>query len=60
MRHFKGVQGPNEALSELACETHFAGKVASLLSKRASDLVKGGWDDGVVANVSNYDIIAIK
>lgn len=41
-------------------EAHFAGQVAGLLNEKASDLVKGGWDDGVVANVNNFDIIAIK
>ncbi len=41
-------------------EAHFAGEVASLLNAQASDLVKGGWDDGVVANVRNFDILAIK
>jgi len=41
-------------------EAHFAGKVAGLLNAQASELVKGGWDEGVVANVSNYDILAIK
>ncbi len=34
-------------------EGHFAGQVAGLLNAQASDLVKGGWDDGVVANVRN-------
>lgn len=41
-------------------EAHFAGQVAGLLKEQAADLVKGGWDDGVVANVHNYDILAIK
>ena len=41
-------------------EAHFAGEVAGLLNAQASDLVKGGWEDGVVANVRNYDILAIK
>ncbi|MFK7844417.1 MAG: putative quinol monooxygenase [Rhodothermales bacterium] len=41
-------------------EAHFAGKVASLLKEQASVLVDGGWDEGVVANVSNFDILAIK
>lgn len=41
-------------------EAHFAGEVAGLLKAQASELVKGGWNDGVVANVSNYDILAIK
>ena len=41
-------------------EAHFDGKVASLLKEKSSTLVEGGWDDGVVANVSNYQILAIK
>ncbi|WP_299738848.1 hypothetical protein [uncultured Roseobacter sp.] len=41
-------------------EAHFAGEVAGLLKAQASDLVKGGWEDGVVANVRNSDILAIK
>ena len=41
-------------------EAHFAGKVASLLKEKAADLVRGGWEDGVVANVKNYTILAIK
>ena len=41
-------------------EAHFAGQVAGLLNDKASELVAGGWDDGVVANVKNFDIIAIK
>ncbi|MEM7276924.1 MAG: hypothetical protein AAF385_02270 [Pseudomonadota bacterium] len=38
---------------------HFAGKVAGLLKEQSSTLVADGWDDGVVANVSNYTILAI-
>ncbi len=41
-------------------EAHFAGQVAGLLKERASELVAGGWQDGVVANVTNFDILAIK
>lgn len=41
-------------------EAHFAGQVAGLLNEKASEIVSGGWDDGVVANVSNFDILAIK
>ncbi len=41
-------------------EAHFAGQVAGLLNEKASELVSGGWDDGVVANVNNFDILAIK
>lgn len=40
--------------------THFAGQVAALLNKQAATLVDGGWDDGVVANVANFDILAAK
>lgn len=43
-----------------AREAHFAGQVAGLLNEKASVLVAGGWDNGVVANVSNFDILAIK
>jgi len=39
---------------------HFAGKVAGLLKEKSSLLVEGGWDEGVVANVNNFDILAIK
>lgn len=39
---------------------HFAGKVAGMLKEASSELVEGGWNDGVVANVNNFDILAIK
>lgn len=39
---------------------HFAGQVAGLLQERSPDLVEGGWEGGVVANVRNYDILASK
>ncbi|HAU78262.1 MAG TPA: hypothetical protein DCW88_22950 [Agrobacterium sp.] len=41
-------------------EAHFAGQVAGLLNAKASELVAGGWDDGVVANARNFDILATK
>ncbi|QDL94840.1 hypothetical protein FDP22_23530 (plasmid) [Paroceanicella profunda] len=41
-------------------EAHFAGQVAGLLNERAAELVAGGWDDGVVANIHNFDILAAK
>jgi len=41
-------------------EAHFAGKVAGLLNEKASELISGGWDDGVVANVHNFEILATK
>ena len=39
---------------------HFAGQVAALLNENAATLVEGGWDDGVVANVRNFDVVAMK
>ena len=39
-------------------EAHFAGQVANLLKRKSAELVEGGWNDGVVANVSNYSILA--
>lgn len=39
---------------------HFAGKVAGMLKEASPVLVEGGWNDGVVANVNNFDILAIK
>lgn len=41
-------------------EVHFAGQVANLLKEKSSVLVEGGWDEGVVANVNNSAILAIK
>jgi len=41
-------------------EAHFAGKVAKLLKEKSSVLVDGGWNEGVVANVNNSAILAIK
>lgn len=39
---------------------HFAGQVAGLLKEQSSGLVEGGWDEGVVSNANNFDILAIK
>ena len=47
-------------IDENARDAHFAGAVASLLKEKSSELVRGGWDHGVVANVKNFDILAIK
>lgn len=41
-------------------EAHFAGQVANLLKEKSSVLVEGGWDSGVVANVNNFEILAMK
>lgn len=45
---------------ETGREAHFAGQVAGLLKDQSSTLVAGGWEEGVVANVQNYKILAIK
>ena len=45
---------------EAGRQAHFAGQVAALLAERAPDIVDGGWEDGVVANVDDFDIIAIR
>ena len=45
---------------ETGREAHFAGQVAGLLKEQSSTLVAGGWEEGVVANVRNYKILAIK
>ena len=41
-------------------QAHFAGRVAGLLNQRAGTLVQGGWENGVVANVHNFEILASK
>jgi quinol monooxygenase YgiN len=45
---------------EDARQVHFAGQVATLLNRQAPTLVEGGWDEGVIANVRNFDVIAMK
>jgi quinol monooxygenase YgiN len=37
---------------------HFDGQVAARLNERAGELVEGGWDAGIVANIRNFDVIA--
>lgn len=39
---------------------HFAGKVANALQSNAPSLIKGGWDNGVLANVNNFEILSVK
>lgn len=46
--------------SEDGRAAHFAGQVAGLLQEQSAALVSGGWNDGMVANVRNFDILAIK
>lgn len=37
---------------------HFGGQVAAALQAQAADLVEGGWENGVLANVRHYDVRA--
>ncbi|AIU66257.1 hypothetical protein F0224_18350 [Vibrio coralliilyticus] len=46
--------------SQAAQDAHFAGKIPKALSESAATLVKGGWNDGVLPNIHNADIIASK
>jgi quinol monooxygenase YgiN len=41
-------------------DAHFAGKIAAALNENAGNLVDGGWDDGVVANIKNPKILSGK
>ncbi|XHX62307.1 hypothetical protein ACFIO0_07505 [Pseudosulfitobacter sp. SM2401] len=47
-------------VDETAHKARFTVKIAGLLNAKSSVLVEGGRDDGVVANIKNFDIIAIK
>ncbi|MFC3194416.1 hypothetical protein ACFODZ_09205 [Marinicella sediminis] len=39
---------------------HFAGQVAAALNANADTLVAQGWDDGVVANITNASVLSYK
>jgi len=39
-------------------QAHFAGKVAAALKAKADDLVVGGWENGVLNNIHNFEVIA--
>lgn len=41
-------------------DAHFAGKVAAALNENAENLVSGGWDNGVIANIKNPKILSSK
>jgi len=43
-----------------ARDAHFSGAVAAALNQNAATLVDGGWDDGVVANINNSDVLSVK
>lgn len=40
-------------------DAHFAGQVAAALKENADALLVGGWDDGVVANIHQYEVLAL-
>jgi quinol monooxygenase YgiN len=44
--------------NEAARSAHFAGKVAAALKGKSEELVEGGWDNGVVANVRNTEVLS--
>ncbi|MDB5102406.1 MAG: hypothetical protein JWP91_95 [Fibrobacteres bacterium] len=44
--------------SEEGKAAHLAGEFAGTLKDRAGDLIQGGWDKGVLANIRNYQILA--
>lgn len=39
-------------------QAHFAGQVAAALQGQAPDLVAGGWDGGVVPNITNAQVLS--
>ncbi len=39
-------------------EAHFAGNVAAALKAQADDLIIGGWENGVLKNIHNFEVIA--
>ncbi len=39
---------------------HFAGQVAGALNESSSELVLKGWDEGIVANISNASVLSSK
>ncbi len=40
-------------------DAHFAGKVAAAVQENANTLIVGGWEDGVVANIKQFDVLAM-
>lgn len=45
-------------LDESSRNAHFAGKAAQALKENAEKLIVGGWENGVLAHIENYDIIS--
>ena len=45
-------------LDEAGRNAHFAGKAATALKDHAESLIVGGWENGVIAHIENYDMIS--
>ncbi|GHA20347.1 hypothetical protein GCM10008090_32960 [Arenicella chitinivorans] len=45
-------------VDERGRDAHFAGKVAGALHANAEVLIAGGWENGVLSNIHNFDVIA--
>ncbi|MCA9710874.1 MAG: hypothetical protein KDK70_33840 [Myxococcales bacterium] len=45
-------------VDDAARDAHFAGRVAAALEERASTLIEGGWEQGVLANVMPFEVRA--
>lgn len=46
--------------NETGRRDHFEGQVASLLKAKAEELVDGGWEQGVLANVQHAEMLSSK
>jgi len=40
-------------------DAHFAGQVAAAVEENAEALLVGGWDEGVVANIQQFEVLAM-
>ncbi|STX55797.1 Uncharacterised protein [Legionella beliardensis] len=45
--------------SQSAQKAHFSGQVAAKLQNSAGELIVDGWENGVLANVHNFEVIAV-
>ena len=40
-------------------DAHFGGKVAAALNEKAPELIEGGWEDGVLKNVKQFNVLTV-
>lgn len=40
-------------------DAHFAGKVAAALNEKAPELIQGGWEQGVLENIKQLDVLTV-